>query len=61
MLKMAFVLAWTTGNASNLSCQSLSQVHFVYSSMSSGSITQSRFISIIICGTAKKVAMEWPP
>jgi hypothetical protein len=29
--------------------------------MSSGSITQSRFISIIISGTAKKVAMEQPP
>ncbi|CAM6002934.1 unnamed protein product [Sphagnum balticum] len=32
----------TTGDASNLSCQSLYQVHFVYSSKSSGIVTQSK-------------------
>jgi hypothetical protein len=61
MLKMVFVLVWTTSKANNLSCQSLFQVHFVSSSMSSCSVPQSRFISIIICGTTKKVAMEQHP
>jgi hypothetical protein len=35
-LKMVFVCAWTYGNASNQCCQSLCQVHFVLSNMSSG-------------------------
>ncbi len=43
-----FVLAWITGDASNLSCQSRYQVHFVYSSMSSGIVTQSKFNSIML-------------
>jgi hypothetical protein len=61
-LKMVFVLAGTTGDTSNLSCQRLShQVHFVYNSMSSGIVTQSRFNSIIRCGTTEKVATEQPP
>ncbi len=59
---MVFVLAGTTGDTSNLSCQRLShQVHFVYNSMSSGIVTQSRFNSIIRCDTSEKVAMEQPP
>jgi hypothetical protein len=29
-------LAWTIGDASSLACQSLNQVHFIYSSMSGG-------------------------
>jgi hypothetical protein len=51
---MVFVLAWTTGDANNLSSQSQYQVHFVYSSMSTGIVTQS----IIRCGTNEKVAVE---
>ncbi len=46
-LKMVFVLAWTTGDASNLSFQ----VNFVYCSMSSGSATQSKSNNVIRCGT----------
>ncbi len=34
--KMVFVCVWTSGNASNQCCQSLCQVHFVLSNMSSG-------------------------
>jgi hypothetical protein len=45
-LKMVFVLAWTIGDAS-LASQLLNQVHFVYSSMSSGLLTQSTFNSDI--------------
>ncbi len=56
-----FVLAWTIGDASSLACQSLNQVHFVYSSMSSGLLTQSMFNSNIGCGTTEKVVMEPPP
>jgi hypothetical protein len=44
---MVFVLAWTTGDANNLSCPALNQAHFAYGSMSSG--------------TTEKVAMQWPP
>jgi hypothetical protein len=59
---MMFVLTWTTGDASNLSGQSLChQVHFVCSSMSSGIVTQSMFNSVVKCGTTEKVAMEQPP
>jgi hypothetical protein len=58
-LKMVYVLPWTTGDASNLFCQSLYQVHFVYSSMSSGILTQ--FNNVIRCGTTEKVAVQWPP
>jgi hypothetical protein len=59
--KMAFILALTMGGASNLSCQSIYQVHLVYSSMSSSIVTQSKFSSVIRCGITKKVAMEWYP
>jgi hypothetical protein len=59
-LKMVFVLAWTTGDASNLSCQLEYQVHFVYSRMSSGPLTQSKFNTIMRCGTTETVAMELP-
>jgi hypothetical protein len=31
--------AWTVSDASSLTCQSLNQVHLVYSSMSSGLLT----------------------
>jgi hypothetical protein len=41
ILKMVFVLAWTTGDASNLSCQSRYHVAFVYSSMSSSIVRAS--------------------
>jgi hypothetical protein len=58
-LKMVFVLAWTTGDASNLFSQSQYQVHFVYSSLSTGIVTQSKFNIIIRCGTNEKVAVEW--
>jgi hypothetical protein len=58
---MVFVLAWTTGDASNLSSQSQYQVHFVYSSMSTSIITQSKFNIIIRCGTNEKVVVEWCP
>jgi hypothetical protein len=54
-------LAWTTGDASNLSCQSSYQVQFVYSSMSSGIVTQSKLNSVIRCCITEKVAMERPP
>jgi hypothetical protein len=54
---IVFVLAWTTGDASNISCQSLYQVNFVYSSMSSGIVMQSKFNSIIRSGTTEKVGM----
>ncbi len=60
-LKIVFVLAWTIGDANSLSCQSLHQVHFVYSSMSSGIVTWSKFNTVIRCGTAEKVVMEPPP
>jgi hypothetical protein len=46
-LKMVFVLALTTGDASNLSFQ----VNFVYCNMSSASATQSKFNNVIRCGT----------
>jgi hypothetical protein len=42
-LKMVCSLARTTRDASNLSCQSLYQVHFVYRSKFSGIVTQSKF------------------
>ncbi len=58
---MVFVLAWTIGDASSLACQSLNQVHFVYSSMSRGLLTQSMFKSNIGSGTTENVAMEPPP
>jgi hypothetical protein len=41
---MVFVLAWTTGDASNLSCQSLYHVAFVYSSMSSSIVRASPLV-----------------
>jgi hypothetical protein len=46
-LKMVFVLAWTTGDSSNVSCQSLYHVLPGYSSMSSGSVTQSKLTNVI--------------
>jgi pentatricopeptide repeat protein len=46
-LKMVFVLAWTTVDSSNVSCQSLYHVLSGYSSMSSGSVTRSKLISVI--------------
>jgi hypothetical protein len=46
-LKMVFVLAWTTGDSSNVSCQSLYHVLSGYSSMSSGSVTRSKLTSVI--------------
>jgi hypothetical protein len=55
-LKMVFVLAWTTGDASNLSWPALYQAHFGYGSMSSGIERQSKFSSLIRCGTTEKVA-----
>jgi len=59
-LKMVFVLAWTIGDAS-LASQLLNQVHFVYSSMSSGVSTRSKFNSVIKCGTTERLAMEQAP
>ncbi len=59
---MVFVLVWTIGNASSMACQSL--VHLVYSSMSSGLLTQSKVqhhYQMIRCGTIEKVAMELLP
>jgi uncharacterized protein YqgC (DUF456 family) len=53
-LKMVFVPAWTTGDASDLSGQSWYQVHFVYSMISIDIVTQSKFNSVIRCGTTKK-------
>jgi hypothetical protein len=38
---MVFALAWTTGDASNMSCKSLYHVHFFGSSTSSCIVTQS--------------------
>jgi hypothetical protein len=59
---IVFVLAWTTGDASNMSCQSRYQVNFVYSSMSSGIVMQSKFNSSIIrSGTTEKVGMKLTP
>jgi hypothetical protein len=46
-LKMVFVHAWTTGDSSNVSCPSLYHVLSGYSSMSSGSVTQSKLTSFI--------------
>jgi hypothetical protein len=54
-LYMVFVLAWTIGDAS-LASQLLNQVHFVYSSMSSGVLICSKFNTIIKCGTTER----WP-
>jgi hypothetical protein len=45
-LKMVFVLAWTIGDASSQSCQSLYQSCFVCR-MSSGIVAQSKFNTII--------------
>jgi hypothetical protein len=56
-LRMMFVLAWTIGDASSLSCQSLYQFHFVWS-MSSGIVTPPKSDTVIRCGTTEKVAME---
>ncbi len=58
-LKMVFVLAWTIGDACSLSCQSYYQSCFVCS-MSSDIGAQSKFNTVIKCGTAKKVAKEPP-
>jgi hypothetical protein len=55
---IVFVLAWTTGDASNMSCQSLYQVNFVYSSMSSGIVMQSKFNGVIRCHSTEKVGLE---
>jgi hypothetical protein len=52
---MVFVLAWPIGDAHTLACQSLHQVHFVYSSISSGLLTCSKFNSILRYGTSEKV------
>jgi hypothetical protein len=41
-----------------MACQSLYQVNFVYSSMSSGIVMQSKFNSVIRCGSTEKVGME---
>jgi hypothetical protein len=60
-LKMVFVLAWTIGDASSLACQSLNQVLFFYSSMSSGLLTLSKFNTVIRCDTTEKVAIDLPP
>jgi hypothetical protein len=60
-LKMVFVLAWTIGDASSLACQSLNQVHFFYSSMSSGLLTVSKFNAVVRCDTTEKVAIDLPP
>jgi hypothetical protein len=38
--------AWTTGDSSNVSCQSLYHVLSGYSSMSSGSVTRSKLTSV---------------
>jgi hypothetical protein len=46
-LIMVFVLAWTTVDSSNVSCQSRYHVLSGYSSMSSGSVTRSKLISVI--------------
>jgi hypothetical protein len=45
-LRMVFVLAWTIGDASCLSCQSLYQFHFVWS-MSSGILTPPKSDTVI--------------
>jgi hypothetical protein len=58
---IVFVLASTTGDASNMSCQSLYQVNFVYNSMSSGIVMQSKFNSIIRSGTTENVGMKLTP
>jgi hypothetical protein len=60
-LRMVFVLVWTIGDASSLACQSLNQVHFIYSSMSGGLLAQSKFNSTIRCGSTEILAMEPPP
>ncbi len=60
-LQMVFVLAWTIGDASSLSCQPLSQPRFLYSTTSSGIVTWSKCNTVISCGTTGKVAIMEPP
>ncbi len=55
------ICSWTVSDASSLTCQSLNQVHLVYSSMSSGLLTRSKLNTVIRCGTTEKVAMELLP
>ncbi len=38
-LRMVLVVAWTIGDASSLACQSLNEVHLVFTSISSGLLT----------------------
>ncbi len=59
-LKMVFVLAWTIGDASSLASKSRNQFYLVYSSMSSGLLTQLKCNIVIRCGTTENVAMELP-
>ncbi len=58
---MVSVLAWTIGDASSLSCQPLSQAHFLYSTTSSGIVTWSKCNTVNSCGTTGKVAIMEPP
>ncbi len=60
-LKMVFVLARTISDASNLASKSENQFYLVYSSMSSGLLTQRKCNIVIRCGTTENVAMELPP
>jgi hypothetical protein len=56
-LTIVFVLTWTIGDASRLSCQPLHWVQFV-SCMSSGVITLPWVDTIVKYGTIENVAME---
>ncbi len=51
--KMVYVLAWTIGDASSLASQSLNQFDVVYSSLSSGLLTWSKYNIVIRCGTTE--------
>jgi hypothetical protein len=54
---MVFVLAWTIGDASSLSSQSLYQFHFVCS-MSCGIMKLPKSNTVLKCSTIEKVAMK---
>jgi hypothetical protein len=57
---MAFVLAWAIGDCIVvLSCESVYQVHFVWS-MSSGIVTQSKSMSSIYRASWSFSLRTWP-
>jgi hypothetical protein len=58
-LRMVFVLAWTIGNASTLSSQSLYEFHF-FCSMPCGIMTLPKSNTVLRCSTTKRRPWSFP-